>query len=100
MKPPKPMPTSGQKPMTKDSFAAFVLLVILLFSILPAWKAALAIGLIFGAALPLVLCERQMIFAYNAGRPYRRWWWLGLAIAAAMLIGVGAFQMHRFGLWP
>lgn len=98
MKPLRPELTSGQKPLAKDSLVAFVLLLILLFALLPWWKAALAIGMFFGAALPLVLCERQMIFAYNDGRPHRHWYWLGMAIAFAMLVGIGIINMYRDGL--
>lgn len=97
MKPDKPMLTSGQKPLAKDSLAAFVLLVIFLLAVLPWWKVLLALGMIFGAAFPMVLCERQMVFAYNDGRPFRHWYWLAMASAMAMLIGIGIYQFHRFG---
>lgn len=100
MKPLKPALTSGQKPMAMGSLCAFVLFVGGLFFFLPWWKALLALGLIFGVALPLVLCERQMIFAYNDGRPFRRWEWLGMAFAISMLVGIGVIQMYRLGLLP
>lgn len=100
MKPAKPMLTPGQKPMAADSMIAFVLLVGGLFVFLPWWKALLAIGLIFGAAFPLVLCERQMVFAYNDGRPHEHWGWIGVGIAVAMIIGIGVIQFHRAGALP
>lgn len=103
MKPSKPMLTSGQKPLAKDSLTAFALLMIGLFIFLPWWKALLALGLLFGIAFPFVLIERQMIFAYNDGRPWRHWPWVACALTAPGLAAILMIDLHRWGMlswWP
>jgi hypothetical protein len=101
--PEKPALTSGQKRITWDSWGAFALLVILLFVFLPWQKACLAIGLLFGIAFPFVLIERQIVFAYNAGRRLWPWELLAYVLAVAGLVGILVIDLHRWGAlgwWP
>ena len=95
--------TSSQQPWSRarsESAGAGVLLLILLFVCLPAWKALLAIGLIFGIALPFVLIERRMVFAYNAERPTWPWELLAYVLAAAAAVALFFVHLWRMGVWP
>lgn len=94
------MLTASQRPVSGDSVGAFVLLLILLFAFLPWWKALLCIGLVFGAALPFVLLERQIVFAHNAGRPTWPWHLLVWVVFAVMAAALLCANLWLRGLWP
>lgn len=101
MRPPhERMLTASQRKTPGDAIGAFVLLLILLFAVLPWWKALLCIGLIFGVALPFVLIERQIVFAWNAERPTWPWHLLVWVVFFLAATALWCANLWLRGLWP